>query len=134
MLPERLPGAEVLHYLLPLLRDIDRAADWPLTHWDRSLRLARQSRLLGLLAHRLAARPELLSRVPEPVQGHLRGAINYSAHRAQMVRMELAALAAALPPAMPVVLLKGAGLLIAVAVMSGAISFHLFTRLRHQGS
>lgn len=96
-------------HLLPLLRDENHAARMRLADWDDALRLARQARLLGLIAHRLAARPELWARLPRPVRGHLTSAINYSAHRLQMVRIELRALDAALPTtSMRVVLLKGA--------------------------
>lgn len=100
--------APAFRYLLPVLRDAEYASQLTLSDWDRTLRLGRQARLLGLIGHRLAASEALWAALPPPVQGHLRAAIQYSAHRMQMVKMELRALDNALPADARVVLLKGA--------------------------
>ena len=100
-------GAAAVH-LLPLLQDVAHAKAMSLADWDSTLRLARQARVLGVLAHRLRNRDAVWAALPQPVTGHLRGSINYAAHRAQMVRMELAALDGALPPDLTVTVLKGA--------------------------
>ena len=97
-------------HLLPLLRDAGHARTMALSDWDETLRLARQARLLGVLGHRLLARDEL--ELPAPVRGHLRAAVHYAAYRMQLVRMELRDLERALPPDIPVVLLKGAAYIV----------------------
>jgi hypothetical protein len=97
--------------LLPLLRDIGLAGALTPAQWDDTVRLARQSRLLGLVAHRLRDRDELWRALLPAVRGHLQAAIHYSAHRAQMVRMELDAIDAALATGRRVVILKGAAYL-----------------------
>jgi hypothetical protein len=99
-------------HLLPLLRDVAHAAAMRLKDWDGTLRLARQARVLGVLANRLRADAGLWQGLPEPVRGQLKGAINYAAYRAQLVRMELAALDEALPAQFRVVALKGAAYLL----------------------
>ncbi|WP_201245165.1 nucleotidyltransferase family protein [Halochromatium salexigens] len=86
-----------------------------LADWDDTLRLARQARVLGMLAHRLRTEQgseEHWRAIPERVRGHLQAAINYSAYRAQLVRMELRDLERALPAELPVTLLKGAAYLL----------------------
>jgi hypothetical protein len=100
--------APAFRFLLPLLRDAEHARRLTLSDWDRALRLGRQARLLGLIGHRLAASETLWAALPPQVQGHLQAAIHYSAHRLQLVKMELSALDAALPPDAHFVLLKGA--------------------------
>ncbi|MCB1915024.1 MAG: nucleotidyltransferase family protein [Rhodocyclaceae bacterium] len=95
-------------HLLPLLGDIRHVLRMSLADWDETLRLARQARLLGVIAHRIEREPELLAAVPPAVHGHLTSSINFAAHRLQMVRIELADLEAALPAEIDVVLLKGA--------------------------
>lgn len=97
--------------LLPLLRDIGQAASLTLAQWDDTVRLARQSRLLGLVAHRLRDRDDLWHGLFPAVRGHMHSAIHYSGHRAQMVRMELDAIDAALPAGQQIVVLKGAAYL-----------------------
>ncbi len=97
--------------LLPLLRDIERAASLSLREWDDVVRLARQSRLLGLIAYRLRDRDDLWRALFPAVRGHLQAAIHYGTHRAQMVQMELDAIDAALPAGRRVVILKGAAYL-----------------------
>ena len=82
-----------------------------LADWEDTVRLARQARLLGFIAHRLLERVDLWEAVPKQVRGHLQSAIHYSAHRVQAVQMELAELEQALPPGMQVALLKGAAYL-----------------------
>ncbi len=103
------PGMQCL---LGLLSDPRRVQGVTLADWDQTIRLARQARLLGVLSYRMHAHAELLSAVPECVLGHLRSASAYSAHRTQMLRMELAALAAALPAGLPVAVLKGAAYIV----------------------
>lgn len=103
-----LPAGPASLHLLPLLRHIDHVSAMRLEDWDRLLPLARQARLLGTIAHRIADRPDLAEHIPARVRGHMAASINYAAHRLQMVRMELAQLAEALPEALSVTLLKGA--------------------------
>lgn len=95
-------------HLLPLLRDCHHALLMSLADWDDTIRLARQARLLGLIAGRLKETQGLWEHVPEQVRGHLQSSINFSAHRLQMVRKELRALDKVLPATITVVLLKGA--------------------------
>ncbi|MEA3639835.1 MAG: nucleotidyltransferase family protein [Lamprobacter sp.] len=111
-------------HLLPLLSDPTHAHRMQLADWDSTLRLARQARVLGMLAHRLQAAHSGRSKqaeqagaehwraIPERVRGHLQAAINYSAYRAHLVRMELRDLERALPAELPVTLLKGAAYLL----------------------
>jgi hypothetical protein len=101
-----------VHGLLALLIDPRQAGSVGLADWDKIIRLARQSRLLGVLSYRIQSHPELLPQLPECVLGHLRSAAAYSAHRIQMLRIELAALAKALPAEIPVVVLKGAAYIV----------------------
>ena len=100
------------HHLLPLLSDPAHARQMQLADWDSTLRLARQARVLGMLAHRLQADTAHWHALPERVCGHLQAAINYSAYRAHLVRMELRDLERALPTELPVILLKGAAYLL----------------------
>ena len=51
-------------HLLPLLGDIRHVLRMSLADWDETLRLARQARLLGVIAHRIEREPELLAAVP----------------------------------------------------------------------
>ncbi|MFP4075720.1 MAG: nucleotidyltransferase family protein, partial [Halochromatium sp.] len=120
-------------HLLPLLSDPAHAHRMRLADWDSTLRLARQARVLGMLAHRLHAahsgRSEPADQtkqveqadqsdaghwraIPERVRGHLQAAINVAAYRAHLVRMELRDLERALPAELPVTLLKGAAYLL----------------------
>ncbi|KFB73082.1 MAG: nucleotidyltransferase family protein [Candidatus Accumulibacter phosphatis] len=101
-----------VHGLLALLIDPRQAGSVGLADWDKIIRLARQSRLLGVLSYRIQSHPELLPQLPECVLGHLRSAAAYSAHRIQILRIELAALAKALPAEIPVVVLKGAAYIV----------------------
>lgn len=98
-------------HLLPLLRNALHAKTMDLAAWDDTLRLARQARVLGVLAHRLKADQDLWAQLPPVVLGHLHAAIHYARYRAQLVRMELAVAEACLPVAAQVVLLKGAAYL-----------------------
>ena len=102
------PADPCVHTLLALLADPHHVLSIGLPEWDKTIRLARQARLLGVLAQRIQPHDELRSAVPECVLGHLRSATVYSAHRGHLLRMELTALAKALPPELPVVVLKGA--------------------------
>ncbi|MBE2259247.1 MAG: nucleotidyltransferase family protein [Candidatus Accumulibacter sp.] len=106
------PADPCLHSLLGLLIDPGGARTMSLAQWDKTIRLARQARLLGVLAHRIQSRAGLLADVPECVLGHLYSATAYSAHRSQLLRIELTALADVLPAELPVVLLKGAAYLV----------------------
>ena len=99
-------------HLLPLFRDCHHALSMTLADWDDTVRLARQARLLGLIAGRLKENRQIWEQIPERVHGHLRSSINFSAHRQQMVRMELRALDKVLPPKITVVLLKGAAYIV----------------------
>jgi hypothetical protein len=106
------PVDPCLHTLLALLIDPRRARGVSLADWDRIIRLARQSRLLGVLAQRIQSQAESLPAVPDCVLGHLRSATAYAQHRRQMLRMELAALASALPAELPVAVLKGSAYIV----------------------
>ena len=99
-------------HLLPLFRDCHHALSMTLADWDDTVRLAREARLLGLIAGRLKENRQIWEQIPERVHGHLRSSINFSAHRQQMVRMELRALDKVLPPKITVVLLKGAAYIV----------------------
>lgn len=98
--------------LLGLLIDPRRVESTSLADWDEIIRLARQAKLLGVLSYRIHAQAHLLPQVPECVLGHLRSAAAYSAHRVQMLRAELAALARALPTELAVVVLKGSAYIV----------------------
>lgn len=98
--------------LLPLLRDPAHARGMRLADWDEPLRLARQARLLGQLGSRLQADQPTWDQIPQRVQGHLQAGINDAAYHAQLVHMELRDLERALPPDLPVALLKGAAYLL----------------------
>jgi hypothetical protein len=95
------PTDPCLQSLLGLLRDPRSVHGVSLADWDKIIRLARQARLLGVLAHRIQSQAECPEKVPDCVLGHLRSATAYSEHRVQMLRMELAALAKALPVELP---------------------------------
>ena len=101
-----------LQCLLGLLRNPLSVRGVSLADWDKTIRLARQARLLGVLAHRIQSQAGCLEDVPDCVLGHLRSATAYSEHRVQMLRMELAALAYALPVELPVAVLKGAAYIV----------------------
>jgi len=94
--------------LLHMLRDPAHAATVPLARWEPVLRVARETRLLGVLEHRISAVPGLVDAVPKRVAGHLVAARHATAHHRQAFRMALAALDRALPPGLDVVVLKGA--------------------------
>ena len=99
-------------HLLPLLRNTEHVRRMCLADWDSTVRLARQARVLGILAHRLLEQEALWAVVPERVRGHLQASINYAAYRTQLMHTQLRSLANALPPEMPVTLLKGAAYLL----------------------
>lgn len=103
------PAAE---HLLPLLRDREHVRRMHLVDWDATLRLARQARILGMLAHRLRDHDTLWTAVPERVRGHLQASINDATFRTQLLQMELRALERALPFDMTVAVLKGAAYLL----------------------
>ncbi|MCP5308602.1 MAG: nucleotidyltransferase family protein [Zoogloeaceae bacterium] len=103
---------EPLRHLFRILRDVSHVEKMRLADWNGVLVLARQARLLGSIASRILARQDLADHIPERVRGHLMASINYSAHRLQMVRMELAVLSDALPAEVPVTLLKGAAYIV----------------------
>ena len=105
------PGPAAPHFL-PLLRDARHVHAMQLADWDSTVRLARQARLHGVVAHRLREDQGLWRSLPERVRGHLQAAINYSAYRVQLVRMEMRALDHALPQDLSVTLLKGASYLV----------------------
>lgn len=94
--------------LLAVLRTPAGADAFALADWDGIVRVARQSRLLGVLDVRLAAHPAVWAAVPAAVRGHLLAARALADHRRQMVALELQAAAAALPAGSTVLLLKGA--------------------------
>ena len=95
-------------HVLPILRDPSHVDSMSLADWDDTLRLLRQARLMGLVGHRIGATPGRTERLPVPVQGHFRSAINYSAFRVHAVQLELRELLEVLPANIRVTLLKGA--------------------------
>ena len=99
-------------HLLPLLQDARHCRTMLLADWDDTIRLARQARVLGPVAHRLRDQDELWASLHPRVRGHLQAAIHYSAYRLQLLRIEMHALDAALPRDLPVALLKGASYLL----------------------
>lgn len=111
MMTGRVPD-DPLRHLFQILRDVSHVEQMCLADWNGVLVLARQARLLGSIASRILVRQDLEDRIPERVRGHLMASINYSVHRLQMVRMELAALSDALPAGVPVTLLKGAAYIV----------------------
>ena len=92
--------------LLLLLREPAQAGELSLSQWETVVRLARQGRLLATLDARLQAAGQG-ERIPAVVGAHLAGARNLAALRRHHLERELAALAAALPAEVPIVLLKG---------------------------
>jgi hypothetical protein len=108
----------IARHLLPLLRDAQHARTMQLADWDDTIRLARQARLLGMLAHRLRDDEAVWAFLHERVRGPLQAAIHYSAYRVQLVRMEMRALDHALPQDLPVTLLKGASYLVQELAMA----------------
>ncbi len=103
------PASASLPQLLAILHDSSFARTLTLRDWDGVVRTARRSRLLGRIAHQLVASQGMIAAsLPPQVLGHFRSAINFAAHRKHAMRMELAALDAALPLGIDVVLLKGA--------------------------
>jgi len=105
------PPAGLARNILPLLRDAEHVRNMQLADWDDTIRLVRQARLLGTVAHRLRDQEGPWTALPTRVRGHLQAAINYSAYRVQLLRMEMRALDQALPGDLPVALLKGAAYL-----------------------
>lgn len=100
--------AQLLGVFLGLLSGRRCATTLSLTEWDGVIRLARQSRLLGVLAHRFQDDQAVWDALDARVLGHLRSAMNYGAYRVQMVQIELDALDRLLPNQLEVVVLKGA--------------------------
>lgn len=93
--------------LLCLLRSPAETTRLPPGAWDDIVRLARHTRLLGVLAYRIAAIGALKD-VPAQPRGHLEAATKVARYRAHTVRAELRALSSALEGTnFPVVLLKG---------------------------
>lgn len=89
--------------LLPLLRAPDQLDALPLAGWDRLLRQARASNLIGRLALLAPAAP------PQPVRPHLLAARRLVEHQRHAIRWECNHLAQALQGlGLPMVLLKGA--------------------------
>lgn len=105
------PRAALPPHVQRLLDALDAPAvtrDWPAEHWDVTVRTARLSRLLAVLAHRVrdTGIAELLI---EPVRRQLDGAIAESRFLTQMQRVELARASRVLTPiGIELVLLKGA--------------------------
>jgi hypothetical protein len=99
-------------HLLSLLRDAEHIRAMDLADWDTTVRLARQARILGTLAHRLRHHDGLWTALPGRVRGQMQASINYAAYRQQLVRMELRSLDQVLPTDMPVAMLKGAAYLL----------------------
>lgn len=97
--------------LLLALRDIQSTTALSLAQWDRVVRLARQARVLGVLAVRLQADTALWRALPGEVQGHCRAALHITAYRARMAEVAIADLERRLAPQVPLVLLKGAAYL-----------------------
>jgi len=95
------------------LRNPATLPGWPLAHWDKVVRQARQANLLARIAAGLAERA-LLSDVPAAPRAHLRAAgILAQAHQ-EATRREVTYICQALASArVEIVLLKGAAYLLA---------------------
>jgi hypothetical protein len=94
--------------LVEALRDVDRLVDASLTTWEDVIVRAREAKLLGSLAVRLAERGTL-DRVPEAPRVHLSAAAVQAVAQLLAVRREVAEVKHALRRlAVPIVLLKGA--------------------------
>lgn len=99
-----------LDWLDALLKP-EQALAWPLSDWDRVVRLARRMRLLARLAEALQAQG-LLEAVPSAPRRHLMAMIHVSRWRTASLRWTAARVADAVGGAAgPLVLLKGAAYL-----------------------
>lgn len=95
--------------LLALLVNPSACRALDLAQWDKLVRVARASHLLGTLAARLASAGHL-NDVPAPVARHLTSALQEARFLRKMAELEVDAAGRALAPlAMPLVLVKGAG-------------------------
>lgn len=97
--------------LLGLLVNVGHASRMAPAHWEDTLRLARDARLLALLGQRLRASEAYWQAVPARPRGHLLAAIHHSDWHLQLMRRVLDAVMVELPADLPVVLLKGAAYL-----------------------
>lgn len=95
------------HLLLRVLRAPSVLGELSFADWDELVRLARQARLLGVLAIRAQAQPEVWPYIPAAVQGHLQSALHVAAYRAQMAHALCVDLQRRLVPQVTLVLLKG---------------------------
>lgn len=94
-------------HLISILRDAGWIRQMTLEDWDSTIVLARRSRLLGVVSHRLLGNAELATQLPGKVVGHLVSATRFSRHRVQLLEQELAAVDAAISPEVSVTILKG---------------------------
>ncbi|MCG5517324.1 nucleotidyltransferase family protein [Ectothiorhodospira sp. 9905] len=101
-------GGSPVGHLLGVLRNAGHVSAMGLADWDVTVRLARQARVLGMLGHRLRDDDAVWASIPERVRSHFQASINTAAYREQWMLMELRSLAQALPPDLPVTVLKGA--------------------------
>ena len=98
--------------LFEVLESPARAAPWPDSRWDRAIRYARSSRLLGSLAERFHGDPAW-DVLPPRVRALLQGEVYRNAFFERAARHEIACVARALTGIeVPVVLLKGAAYLL----------------------
>ena len=95
-------------HLIAILRDVGHVRKMTLADWDSTVVVARRSRLLGVVSHRLLGKAELAPHLPRQLVGHLVSAARFSRHRVHLLERELAAVAAAMPQDIQIVLLKGA--------------------------
>lgn len=110
--PDFRPPEVAWTLLLPALRDVGQVAQWTLAEWDRALPVARQARMLGQFAERIAARPGVWEGVPDAVRGHLQAACNVADYRARCMHHELGRLRRSIPANVDMLLLKGAAYLV----------------------
>jgi len=102
--PPRAPAQE----LIALIRMPAQARDWTLRRWDRILRMARASNVLGRLAYAIE-QASLRDQVPERVQFHLVAIERLTRHQREALDWECQHLEDALQGMrLPLVLLKGA--------------------------
>ncbi len=94
--------------LLDALRTPQITSSWSAPQWDVTVRAARLSRLLAVLAHHVHA-AGMEGELTAPIRQQLQGALAQSHYLVQMLRVELARVASVLVPLnIDVVLLKGA--------------------------
>lgn len=102
------PSLTPAQELIALIRMPAQARDWTLQRWDRVLRMARASNVLGRLAYAIE-QASVRQQVPERVQFHLVAIERLTRHQREALEWECQHLEDALQGMrLPLVLLKGA--------------------------